>query len=278
MLTLLVLQLTTLVRQLLAFQSPDIQKSTIIQQHEPQLIDLSTTKAVSKLKSLAIFGVQTKKPLPTKAIVLTPPIIISRLNLEVIGVIAGPNAAAILKYNGQQKSYQLNDFIELTPQLKIQVIEINQQQISINNNGNRELIKFDFGSHKSPEELGITKALATKKLLRRTVTLPRSKLNQLLGASVSKVLKTNPSRLFDLVSASKVHLPNGNNGYKILSKSSPSVLDSLGLKLGDVISHVNRQTATKITFNQIQQLLLSNTVINLRVIRDHSTIDMDITI
>lgn len=225
---------------------------------------------VAAIQQLNLFGDLNAQPVVEQPVIEQPRIEITKLNLELQGIIAAndPNLSwAIIGRADNQKLYKIGDPIDDARGVKI--AEIHTLKVILNNNGNLEELWL-YG------EDGTEVASNTP----QSYTPPpvSSGPEPDVQSSVSRDQLEQARNIGDVVRF-MVATENGRMiGYKVRPGRKRELFDQVGLRPDDIVVSVNGiEVNEPQKVREVYQALKNATEANLQVMRDGSTHSIQIT-
>lgn len=224
---------------------------------------------IAATQQLNLFGDASAQPVVEQPVVEQPRIEITKLNLELQGIIAANDPKlswAIIGRADNQKLYKIGDPIDDARGVKI--AEIHALKVILNNNGNLEELWL-YG------EDG-TKVASTAP---QTYTPPASSGPEPdVQANVSRGQLEQARNIGDVVRF-MVATENGRMiGYKVRPGRKRELFDQVGLQADDIVVSVNGiEVNEPQKVREVYQALKNATEANLQVMRDGATHSIQIT-
>lgn len=166
-----------------------------------------------------------------------PSLVKSRLSVKVLGVVKGsePDAAvAILQEGNRQRAYSIGDKLESNSRVK--VVAIQADRVVLDQDGQRQYVELE------PINATVWLAPAAPEVsssaeLPQRISLDRPNITSLIGKDL--VSFVSDSSTFERFAQLQPNVVNGRlNGYRLLPGSDTRLFKQLGLKSGDLITHV----------------------------------------
>jgi len=225
---------------------------------------------VAAIQQLNLFGDLNAQPVVEQPVVEQQQIEITKLNLELQGIIAANDPKlswAIIGRAENQKLYKVGDEIDEARGVKI--AEIHSLKVILNNNGNLEELWL-YG------EDGMKVASTTP----QTYTPPPINNGPApdVSASVSRDQIEQAKNIGDVVRF-MVATENGRMiGYKVRPGRKRELFDQVGLRADDIVVSVNGiEVNEPQKVREVYQALKNATEANLQVMRDGATHSIQIT-
>ena len=182
----------------------------------------------------------------------------SRLNVILVGVVKSSNpekSLAVVASGGQQTTYGINEVIEGS---RAKLIQVQVDRIIVDNSGRNETVMLEGIQYAKPEPRE-SKA-SSSGLSQKT----KDKLVQ-IRAEISQ----DPKQIFQYVRMSQLKKDGEVIGYRLSAGKSRALFDSVGLKNGDVATHLNGQDLRNVAaMGEIFSRLAELTELNLTVERN----------
>ncbi|MEH6822976.1 MAG: type II secretion system protein GspC [Motiliproteus sp.] len=169
----------------------------------------------------------------------------SRHAVKLIGIVHSPTAArsvAILLSNNQQAAYVPGDTLNLGRVSRL--LEVQQDRVVIEVDGQREYIELITERSKAGRISGVGRRTPTAGPLPRRIDLNGAGLKALVGDYRQKVL-TDPLSFSRFVQISPQVENNRVIGYRLNAGRDGRLFKVLGLKPGDLVTHVNHIDLSK---------------------------------
>lgn len=238
--------------------------ASIISKFVWQLFDKNSTEPISKVldsvakaPSISALPFNLFGSLNTLDDVKLTKIENTRLNLVLVGILSKQEnpSVIIIKEGGPEKIYKINDFITPSTVLK----EVFSQYVVIERNGSLEKLEI---------KRSLIDSAKTSSLSNFQISEPKKmKLKGYL-----RDLKTNPEKLFDVLSVQ----PNFNNGELrgfIISPGSEKVLfEDLGFQKNDIILKINNRDLNNLSQAiKLRNVLAEKTIFDFIIERNGQT-------
>ena len=187
------------------------------------------------------------------------------IKLDLIGTIdIGPknSIATIKESTGEAEVYQVGETI--LDHENIQIVKIDRNMVVLNNLGVKECLVIDVEKAIRGREVEIIEGLAEEP------AQPQEQLTEVNASFVESELGDGFSKI--LQSARLV--PNTKNdivGFKVFDIKAGTLLDKIGLKNGDIITHVNNTNLTPEQGFSLYQALMDEKEILIRVVNSQNT-------
>lgn len=185
----------------------------------------------------------------------------SRLNVVVVGVVTSTNpqkSLAVVAKGGKQATYGINETIEGT---RAKLVQVQSDRIIVDNAGRNETVMLEGLKYSAPVQKAQPKAANN---------LDKGKLDQIRAEITS-----NPQQIFQYVRMSQLKRDGDVAGYRLSPGKSRELFDSVGLKEGDVATHLNGQDLRNAAaMGEIFKSLSELTELNLTVERDGQPYDI----
>ncbi len=185
----------------------------------------------------------------------------SRLNVIVVGVVTSSDpqkSLAVVAKGGKQATYGINEVIEGT---RAKLVQVQSDRIIVDNAGRNETVMLEGLKFTAPVAKPQTKAVSP---------LSQDKLNK-----IRVDITSNPQLLFEYVRMSPLKRDGKISGYRLSPGSSRELFDSVGLKEGDVATHLNGKDLRNMSaMAEIYKNLSDLTELNLTVERNGQPYDI----
>lgn len=186
----------------------------------------------------------------------------SRLNIIVVGVVTSTNPEknlAVIAKNNQQATYGIDEVIEGT---RVKLVQVQSDRIIIENAGRNETLMLEGLKYSSPVNNE-----------RSSASLSNQTKNKL--AQIRAEIASNPQQIFQYVRMSQLKRNGEAMGYRLSAGKSRELFDAVGLKEGDVATHLNGQDLRNTAaMGEIFNSLVELTELNLTVERDGQPYDI----
>lgn len=187
----------------------------------------------------------------------------SRLNLVLVGVVTSSDAGkslAVVAKGGKQATYGINEVIVGT---QAKVVQVQADRIIVDNSGRNETVMLEGIKYSTP----VQRAAQTSPALSANT---KDKLEQ-IRAEITK----DPKQIFQYVRMSQMKQDGEVVGYRLSAGKSRELFDSVGLKNGDVATHLNGQDLRNAAaMGEIFSHLSELTELNLTVERNGQPYDI----
>ena len=154
----------------------------------------------------------------------------SRLNVVLVGVVTSSNpekSLAVVATGGQQATYGINEVIEGS---RAKLIQVQVDRIIVDNSGRNETVMLEGIQYSKPEP--------------RESKVSSPRLNQNSNDKLVQIrdeISQDPKQIFQYVRMSQLKKDGEVIGYRLSAGKSRELFDSVGLKNGDVATHLNGQ-------------------------------------
>ncbi|EGU35884.1 general secretion pathway protein C [Vibrio ichthyoenteri ATCC 700023] len=187
----------------------------------------------------------------------------SRLNVVLVGVVTSSESnksLAVVAKSGKQATYGVNEVIAGT---QAKLIQVQSDRIIVDNSGRNETVMLEGIKYSKPTQQQAKSAPATS-------LNTKEKLEQ-----IRTDITTDPKQIFQYVRMSQMKQDGEVVGYRLSAGKSRELFDAVGLKNGDVATHLNGQdlrnaAAMGEIFNRLSEL----TELNLTVERNGQPYDI----
>ncbi|GAK82852.1 general secretion pathway protein C [Vibrio ponticus] len=190
----------------------------------------------------------------------------SRLNIVVVGVVTSTNpqkSLAVVAKGGKQATYGINEVIEGT---RAKLVQVQSDRIIVDNAGRNETVMLEGLKYAKPEPQVST----TQPTKANQVVASTDKLGQIRAEITS-----NPQQIFQYVRMSQLKRDGELAGYRLSPGKSRELFDSVGLKEGDVATHLNgKDLRNAAAMGEVFKSLPNLTELNLTVERDGQPYDI----
>mgnify|MGYP000439304084 CR=1 FL=1 len=187
----------------------------------------------------------------------------SRLNVVLVGVVTSSDAGkslAVVAKGGKQATYGINEVIVGT---QAKVVQVQADRIIVDNSGRNETVMLEGIKYSKPVQ---RTAQSSPALSANT----KDKLEQ-IRAEITK----DPKQIFQYVRMSQMKQDGEVVGYRLSAGKSRELFDSVGLKNGDVATHLNGQDLRNAAaMGEIFSRLSELTELNLTVERNGQPYDI----
>ncbi|WP_245688501.1 type II secretion system protein GspC [Vibrio sonorensis] len=213
-----------------------------------------------------LFGRYQKdaEPAPVKQEVKDAPK--SRLNVILVGVVQSSNAEkslAVIARQNKQVTYGVGEIIEGT-RAKVKIVL--SDRVIIDNQGRDETVMLNGDEYRS---------IASTSGSRPKPVRNEQPDNSAQLAKIKSELSSNPQQLFQYVRMSQVKRDNQVLGYRLSAGREAELFRSVGLKEGDIATHINGLALSDpAAMNQVFKTVSDMTEINLTVERDGQPYDI----
>ncbi len=182
----------------------------------------------------------------------------SRLNVVLVGVVKSSNpekSLAVVASGGQQTTYGINEVIEGS---RAKLIQVQVDRIIVDNSGRNETVMLEGIQYSKPEP--------------RESKVSSPRLNQNTKDQLTQIraeISQDPKQIFQYVRMSQLKEDGEVIGYRLSAGKSRELFDSVGLKNGDVATHLNGQDLRNAAaMGEIFSRLAELTELNLTVERN----------
>ncbi|WED21924.1 type II secretion system protein GspC [Vibrio sp. JC009] len=216
---------------------------------------------LTELKNANLFGVYSENALaPEVAAPVVQNAPKTRLNLVLVGAVASSqpeNSLAVISNKGNQSTYGVGEVIEGT-RAKLKAVLIDR--VIIDNSGRDETLMLEGIEYKKLTDNGRTSVRNSSD----SGNSPVSKLE-----AIRAEITQNPQVLLQYIRLSQVRNKEGKiSGYRVRPGKDRVLFESVGLKNGDIATHLNGEELTDPkTMSKVWQSLSELTEVNLTVER-----------
>lgn len=252
--------------------TPALPHAPVAPSLSPSTVNTSARNVdIAALQGLHLFGDVSVQPAQEVPIIQQPRLEITKLNLELQGVIAANDPKlswAIIGRASDQKLYKVND--EIDGARGVRIAEIHRVKVILNNNGKLEELWL-YG------EDGLNVASSTPQPT-YTPPAPSNDAGDVQQSSVSRDQIEQASNIGDVVRF-MVATENGRMiGYRVRPGRKRELFDQVGLKSDDIVISVNGiEVNEPQKVREVYQTLKNATEANLQVMRDGATHSIQIT-
>ncbi|WP_406732378.1 type II secretion system protein GspC [Vibrio scophthalmi] len=187
----------------------------------------------------------------------------SRLNVVLVGVVTSSDAGkslAVVAKGGKQATYGINEVIVGT---QAKVVQVQADRIIVDNSGRNETVMLEGIKYSKP----VQRAAQSSPALSANT---KDKLEQ-IRAEITK----DPKQIFQYVRMSQMKQDGEVVGYRLSAGKSRELFDSVGLKNGDIATHLNGQDLRNAAaMGEIFSRLSELTELNLTVERNGQPYDI----
>lgn len=187
----------------------------------------------------------------------------SRLNVVLVGVVTSSTAEkslAVIAKGGKQATYGVNEVIEGT---QAKLVQVQPDRIIVENSGRNETVMLEGIKYSKPAQ---RKSDPSPELNQNT----KDKLVQ-----IRTEISQDPKQIFQYVRMSQMKQDSEVVGYRLSAGKSRELFDSVGLKNGDVATHLNGQDLRNAAaMGEIFSRLSELTELNLTVERNGQPYDI----
>lgn len=221
-----------------------------------------------ELKDANLFGLYSEKSEPVKAAQVVSDAPKTRLNLTLVGVVASSNEAnslAVIANKGVQATYGINEDIEGT-RAKLKAVLVDR--VIIDNAGRDETLMLQ-GIDYSKRSVSSTQVNTQRSpSVRTSGNNPSVKLED-----IKQEITEDPQKLLQYIQLSQMRDKEGKLiGYRVRPGKNKVLFESVGLKSGDIATHLNGEDLTDTaTMGRIWKSLSDLTELNLTVDRKGQT-------
>ncbi|MDG3086851.1 type II secretion system protein GspC [Vibrio hannami] len=215
-----------------------------------------------ELKQANLFGLYSEKTEPVKRAVVVQDAPKTRLSLTLVGVVASSNDAnslAVISNRGVQATYGIDESIEGTrARLKAVLVD----RVIIDNSGRNETLML--------QGIDYSKRVVEPEDVRRSPSVGRSGNNPTFSLQdIRQEIAEDPQKLLQYIQLSQMRGQDGKLiGYRVRPGKNRVLFESVGLKSGDIATHINGEDLTdSATMGRIWKSLSDLTELNLTVDR-----------
>ncbi|WP_232055072.1 type II secretion system protein GspC [Vibrio taketomensis] len=188
----------------------------------------------------------------------------SRLNIVLVGVVTSSDpqkSLAVISQSGKQATYGVNETFEGS---RVKLVQVQADRIIVDNAGRNETVMLEGLKYTSPKP---SQSVTTR-------DVSPAQLEQ-----IRNEIAAEPSKIFQYVQMSKYEVDGKIEGYRLRPGKSRVLYDSVGLKDGDLATHLNGQDLRDpAAMTQLMAILQDLTELNLTVERDGQPYDIYIAL
>lgn len=246
---------------------------------------------LQSLLAVPLFGEQQKAAKPEAKPIVAPvsqaPARKTRLNIRLLGVLANDDhgdGVAILKHDGKTYTYAVGE--ELKTRESIVLAAVFPDYVEIERGGARERIDLA----KKAEARGISSAAASSQTVlgsnssasrseasSRNVDLTDGAVRQVLG-DVRETLRSNPLKLARYIRLNPRLAGTGPKGYTLSAGPDRALFEQLGLRDGDLVTHINEQALANANLAELRALLDSGAGLQISLLRNGEQQTINVTL
>lgn len=197
----------------------------------PQITTSNRETDLSTIKRLNLFGDLSAAPVEEVQQVTEAPQ--TSLNLTLTGVVASTArgaGAAIIENKGSQNTYGINDKIDGTNAV---LMEVYADRVIIKNGQRRETLMLDGIDYNKPNANVLVNQTATT----RPSVKRRDLSEQVIEAS--RALQQQPANFTDYIAISPHRVDGQLHGYTVSPGKDPTLFQAVGMQNGDIITEIN---------------------------------------
>ncbi|XHF86591.1 type II secretion system protein GspC [Vibrio sp. HN007] len=219
-----------------------------------------------ELKSANLFGSYSEKAEVVKPVEVVKDAPKTKLNLTLVGVVASSNqgnSLAVIANRGVQSTYGINEDIEGT-RAKLKAVFVDR--VIIDNAGRDETLMLQGIDYKKLSTSQTTTSSSPN--VRTSGNNPTNALE-----AIKREITQDPQRLLQYIQLSQMRGKDGKLiGYRVRPGKNKALFDSVGLKSGDIATHINGEDlADSATMGRIWTSLSELTELSLTVDRKGQT-------
>ena len=191
---------------------------------------------LSELQAAKLFGEEKATPVPVKKAPVTVDAPPTRLNLQLVGVVANSDARqglAVIANKGQQATYGVDETIEGT---SVKLSAVLADRVILDNQGQSETLMLDGVDYlKTTTQTTGSNAAAQP---------AKSELKPLMEAEeqlalIRQEITQDPSQIFKYIMLSQVKQDDAIVGYRVHPGQNPELFTAVGLQAGDIAVQLN---------------------------------------
>ncbi|WP_261841548.1 type II secretion system protein N [Aliamphritea ceti] len=230
-----------------------------------------------------LFGV-VKKNAPNAVL---PKPKISRLNIQVLGIISGSHQskAAILSHNGKHGAFLIHQTLLSLGKPEISITAIDERRITIDNDGTEEHLflketsENSFLSNIQVDVSDVAEPPANTLIPIQHINLQDNDQLQRVVKHIDRIVATRPDFYKRFVSFSQVAASSNNvSGLLIKPGKDKRFLAQIPLQSGDIITHLNGKDISQHSQDNILSLLTETPMIALQLQRESTAITLKLSI
>lgn len=214
------------------------------------------------IKHAHLFGEKnTSHPRPVKR-AYTPPPKESKLDMKLVGIVSSSDnsKAAVISYQGKQRSYLIGEFIP-TSLGEATVVDVLKGHVIIERNNTKEAIKL------AKRNIAFDVTSGVRILPPLSIDLSSQPFKELLGEA-KKTLRDRPLFLSKFFKVQPVSSDRGFSGYRLNPGADARAFNLLSLKPGDLLTKINGQHISTLSIKSTSLLVEASPQLELTLERN----------
>lgn len=188
----------------------------------------------------------------------------TRLNVVLVGVVTSTTpekSLAVVANRGKQNTYGVGESIDGT---RAKIVQVQVDRVIIDNSGRNETVMLEGLKYSKPVQQPVQRNQQPSK------TMTSAEMDK-IRADINK----DPKQIFQYVRMSQVKRDGNILGYRLSPGKDSQLFNSVGLKSGDVATHLNGQDLRNpAAMTEIFKSLSEMSELNLTVERDGQPYDI----
>ncbi|EPJ55688.1 MAG: hypothetical protein OFPI_02980 [Osedax symbiont Rs2] len=203
----------------------------------------------------------------------------TRLNIRLTGLLNGDPSVAVIVYKGVQGAYLVGEYIVDSKALNVQLKSIQHSYVIINNNGAPERLSLPKSNTRTLAQKGFIAKPTSPKNSAVTfiqVDLNSANIKAIIGPNPRQTISKNPLSLSKFLRISPSIEQGQLRGYIISAGADERLLQSVKIRPGDIVTHLDGKAVAGLTLPGVYQSLNNNNRFKVTVNRSGTIITMDI--